>query len=81
MNKKRLTRKQAIILFCRECMGCDGHRGGKVGTPYKKATMMAKECEDENCPLWGYRAASETQHTRQKRTLQATETLVATEAV
>ena len=46
--KKRLTRGKAIILFCRECMEYDGHRGGKAGTAYVKAGMMVRECEDKD---------------------------------
>jgi len=63
MNK-RFTRGQAIVLFCRECMGYDAHRGGKVGTPYIKAGMLVKECEDKGCPLWSYRNGMEEGKTR-----------------
>jgi len=66
MNK-RLTRGQAINMFCRECMGYDGYRGGKVGTPFKKAAMMVKDCPDKECPLWPYRTGIAEQGYRTKR--------------
>jgi len=54
----RLTRKQAIITFCRECQGWDGHRGGTAGTPWKAAGLMVRQCPDKACPLWPYRTGS-----------------------
>jgi len=56
---KRLTRGEAIVLFCRECFGYDGHRGGNAGTSYVTAGKMVKECEDSNCPLWPFRNGPE----------------------
>jgi len=48
-------------------MGYDGHRGGKAGTPYVKAGMMVKECEDKVCPLWAYRNGMEEGKSRPRK--------------
>ena len=50
------SRKKAINLFCRECMGYDGHRvGGKSLRSYNEATQEVANCPCVACPLYPYR--------------------------
>ena len=49
------SRKQAVILFCHECMGYDGHREPKAHVSYISAGYEVMKCENEICPLWKYR--------------------------
>lgn len=47
--RDKVTRAQAIKLFCIECMGYNKH--------------FVKSCTVEQCPLWPYRAGYGQQHT------------------
>ena len=51
-----LTRKQAMDLFCHECMGYTKHRD-KYGPSenWVSAGMEAAQCTDGKCPLYPYR--------------------------
>lgn len=64
MNKTKLkkvysgkSRKEAVYLFCHECMGYDGHHSGvkKSHVGYDEAGRLAKECNAVECPLFPYR--------------------------
>lgn len=49
------SRTEAVRLFCKECMGYDGHL---TGTPHIKevaAAQWVKACDNKRCPLWPYR--------------------------
>jgi len=46
------SRANAVKLFCRECMGYDGHRnGGESLVSYKEASFDVAKCNAEECPL------------------------------
>lgn len=48
-TRDKITRAQAIKLFCVECMGYNKH--------------FVKACPAEQCPLWPYRSGYGQQHT------------------
>lgn len=48
-ERDKITRAQAIKLFCIECMG------------YQK--FLVKDCSDPACPLWPYRRGHGQEHT------------------
>jgi hypothetical protein len=48
-ERDKLTRNEAIRLFCTECMGYQ--------------VFLIKDCPDVGCPLWNFRAGSGFEHT------------------
>jgi hypothetical protein len=48
-GRDKITRAQAIKLFCIECMG------------FQKS--LVKDCTDQQCPLWPYRRGFGQEHT------------------
>jgi len=66
---KRLTRAKAVKIFCQTCMGCDEWYGGKAGTKPNEASIMVRECESKNCPLYNFRTGKETTPGLVKKTL------------
>jgi hypothetical protein len=57
----RLTRGQAIRLFCLECMGYTKHRsnGTRVSVTRGEASAEVRRCTDPECPLYRYRLGAE----------------------
>lgn len=51
---KGKSRANAVRLFCKECMGYAGHRGGNFVGP-KEAATLAQGCTAKKCPLFPYR--------------------------
>lgn len=52
----KITRAQAIQLFCRECFGYTKHRKGWCDSEtWVIAGRMARECTDAECPLFRFR--------------------------
>jgi len=55
------SRREAVMLFCRECMGYDGHREKKKShVTYTEASYSVKECPSVKCPLYPYRLSKKT---------------------
>jgi hypothetical protein len=58
---KRLTRGEAIRLFCLECVGYTKHRSNLTGSVAKRvASAEVTKCTDPECPLYPYRLGKET---------------------
>jgi len=62
VNKASLTqvysgksRTKAVVLFCHECMGYDGHREVKPHVKYQEAGHLIDGCTAKRCPLYPYR--------------------------
>ncbi len=71
--KKRLTRGQAIMLFCHECMGFDRHRTKGTGcVSYHSAGFEVSKCPDNQCPLWVFRLGREIEETIPKEPVRST---------
>lgn len=51
-DRDKITRAQAIKIFCIMCMG------------YQKS--LVKDCPDQQCPLWSYRKGYGQEHTDTK---------------
>ena len=51
-DRDKITRAQAIKIFCIMCMG------------YQKS--LVKDCPDQQCPLWSYRKGHGQEHTDTK---------------
>jgi hypothetical protein len=51
-GRDKITRAQAIKIFCIMCMG------------YQKS--LVKDCPDQQCPLWSYRKGHGQEHTDTK---------------
>jgi hypothetical protein len=67
-ESKRLTRGEAIKLFCLECMGYTKHRSNPVGSVTKGgASSEVKKCTDTECPLYRYKSGIEMGENRIKR--------------
>jgi len=49
------SRKKAIHIFCRECMGYDGHRVKKPHMTYQEANIAVANCKNKKCSLFPYR--------------------------
>jgi hypothetical protein len=57
---KRLTRGEAIRLFCLECVGYTRHRSNPTGSVTKGiASAEVRKCTDLECPLYRYRLGTE----------------------
>lgn len=55
-KKRKLSRAQAMTLFCLECMGYDGHRsGGTRSVTRRSAAYEVTRCTDPECPLYEWR--------------------------
>jgi len=55
-TRMKLSRGQAMTLFCLECMGYDGHRNNGTGTISRtKAAFEVTKCTDPECPLFEWR--------------------------
>ena len=61
-NTKRLTRGQAIKLFCLECMGYQGHRNDGASNIARRSIVTpgeayeeVKKCGDLECPFHAFR--------------------------
>ena len=66
--EKRLTRAKAVKIFCQTCMGCDEWYGEKAGTKKNEASIMVKNCESVNCPLYNFRTGKDTTPASPKKT-------------
>lgn len=55
-SRMKLSRAQAMTLFCLECMGYDAHRSNGTRAISKiKAAFEVTKCTDPECPLFEWR--------------------------
>lgn len=50
-----ITRKQAMDLFCHECMGYAKHRGNGISETWINSGKEVALCTDLMCPLFKFR--------------------------
>jgi len=55
-SRMKLSRAQAMTLFCLECVGYDGHRGDSTrSVKRREASHEITQCTDTECPLYEWR--------------------------